>query len=81
MGGPNDYGQNINTLLELMVWNHLAVRSKPFEPYTIQIRGACGQTEEIRAEILAIQEALRHARAYTRLKYDFDVEAALEMLP
>jgi Barstar (barnase inhibitor) len=88
LGMPEEYGCNINSLLEAMVWDYGFAETTAWHdrikavhaPYQIQIYSAKGLPKDIREEIEFLEQALPKAREEFQKKQGRDVDVSLKVI-
>src|SRR5712672_2855548 len=76
LGAPKSHGRNLNAVIDSMVWGGMNAVEPP---YKIRVLGTENLSEDIRAEIDVVKQALANARAERRASGGPDVEIGLEI--
>lgn len=78
IGAPNWHGQNLNALVDSMIWGGINAVEPP---YTIRIVGAAALPKNIRDHVEEARQALAEARVdYQKLRSG-DIDVAIEIEP
>ena len=77
LGAPTWHGQNINALIDSVIWGGINAVEPPF---TIRIRHIGGSPKDVIDEVELAKHALSEARAEFRAQHGRDVDVQLETI-